>query len=261
MILPPLPHALERVVLIRAPREGVFRYFTDSRRFAAWWGAGSSIEPTPGGAVRIRYPNGVEVAGEVLAIEPPERIVFSYGYVSGRPIPVGASRVTVELAEDPAGTRLALRHEFDGASARDQHVQGWRYQLALFANVVADQQFAGAAERIDAWLAAWAEPDAARRRERFAALADGEVVFADRFACVAGLDDLVAHVGAVQQFFPGATLERVGDVLHCQGTAVADWRSRAADGAESGRGTNVFRFAPDGRIAGVVGLWAAPGAG
>jgi uncharacterized protein YndB with AHSA1/START domain len=250
-----LPHALDRVVLIHAPREGVFRYFTDSRRFAAWWGAGSSIDPRPGGAVHIRYPNGIEAAGEVLAIEPPARIVFSYGYASGQPIPAGASRVTVELAEDPAGTRLALRHEFAEAAVRDQHLPGWRYQLAVFANVVAEEAFAGAAERIDAWFAAWAETDAARQRAAFAGLAAAGVAFRDRYACVEGLDDLVAHIGALQQFFPGVWVERTGEVRHCQGTALADWRSRTADGGESGRGTNVFRFAPDGRIASVVGLW------
>jgi len=33
-----IEHVLERTVLIRAKRETVFRYFTDSERFAAWWG-------------------------------------------------------------------------------------------------------------------------------------------------------------------------------------------------------------------------------
>lgn len=256
MTLPPLPHALDRVVLIRAPREGVFRYFTDSRRFAAWWGPGSSIDAAPGGTVRIRYPNGIEAAGEVLEIEPPARIVFSYGYASGQPIPPGASRVTVELAETPDGTRLSLRHELAEADVRDQHVGGWRYQLALFANVVADETFANAAATADGWFAAWTEPDAATRRAAFAAVAADSVTFQDRYACVAGLDDLAAHAGAVQQFFPGVRLERSGDPQHCQGTLLCGWIARRADGAEAGRGTNVFRLAPDGRIAGAVGLWA-----
>lgn len=258
---PPLRQALERSVLLPVARHAVFPWLTDSRRFAAWWGAGSSIEPQPGGAVRIRYPNGIEAAGAVLEIQPPARIVFSYGYASGEPIPPGASRVTIELVEDPAGTRLSLRHEFADATVRDHHVQGWRYQLAVFANVVADEAFAGAAERIDAWCAAWGERDEAGRRAAFAALATGGVTFRDRYACVAGLDELVAHVGALQQFLPGARLERSGDVRQCQGTALADWRSCAADGAEIGRGTNVYRFAPDGRIAAVVGLWTPSAAG
>jgi len=257
---PPLPHALERTVRIQASREGVFRYFTDSGRFAAWWGAGSSIEPRPGGAVHVRYPNGVEASGEVLEIEPPARIVFSYGYASGRPIPPGASRVTVELFEEPEGTRLELRHEFGESGVRDAHVQGWSYQLAVFANVAADETHASAAERIDAWLAAWSQPDANARRSALDALAHPAIVFHDRYGCVAGVDDLAAHLTAVAQFFPGVRLERAGDVRHCQGEALADWVARAADGAERGRGTNHFRFAPDGRIAAVTGFWSAHGA-
>ncbi len=252
-----LPHALDRTVTIRAPREGVFRYFTDTRRFAAWWGAGSSIEPRPGGAVRIRYPNGVEAAGEVVEIEPPERIVFTYGYPSGEPIPPGASRVTVRLRDDDGGTRLELRHEFAEAAVRDHHVQGWRYQLAVFANVVSDETHAAAAERIDAWFAIWSEPDAATRRRVLEAQVTPDVSFRDRYSCTHGLDDLDAHLAAVAQFFPGVRLERAGEVRHCQAEALADWVARAADGAERGRGTNAFRFAPDGRIAAVVGFWSA----
>jgi uncharacterized protein YndB with AHSA1/START domain len=251
-----LPHALDRVVLIHAPREGVFRFFTDSRRFATWWGAGSAIDARPGGAVRIRYPNGVEAVGEVLEIAPPARLVFSYGYASGQPIPPGASRVTIELAQDPAGTRLSLRHEFAEPAVRDQHVGGWRYQLALFANVVADEIAGGAEARVDAWLAAWSETDAGRRRDALAAVATPRVEFRDRFACVVGLDDLDAHIAVIHQFFPGARLERLGALRHCQGTLLGDWRSLGAGGAETGRGTNVYRLAPDGRITNVVGLGA-----
>ena len=33
-------HVVERTVTIAARRETVFGFFTDSARFAAWWGAG-----------------------------------------------------------------------------------------------------------------------------------------------------------------------------------------------------------------------------
>jgi len=259
MTLPPLPHALDRTVRIRAPREGVFRYFTDSSRFAAWWGAGSLIDPRPGGALVVRYPNGVEASGEVLEIDPPASIVFTYGYASGQPIPPGASRVTIRLDEEGDGTRLELRHEFAESAVRDQHVQGWRSPLAVFANVVADEAFAGAEARIDAWLSVWSEPDGAVRRAALEAIASESVAFRDRYSCVAGLADLDAHLTAVAQFFPGVRLERSGDVRHCQGEALTDWVARAADGAERGRGTNLFRFAADGRIAAVTGFWSAEG--
>ena len=93
--------------------------------------------------MRIRYPEGTEASGEVLEIHEPERIVFSYGYTSGKPIPAGGSRVTIELRKHVAGTELHLWHEFAEAAVRDQHVQGWRYQVAVFANVVADEIHAG----------------------------------------------------------------------------------------------------------------------
>ena len=104
-----LPHRLERSVLIQADARTVFRFFTDSARWARWWGAGSSIEPRPGGRVSICYPNGARASGEVLAIEAPERLVFTFGMRAAIPSRRGVSRVTIRLEPQPAGTRLISR--------------------------------------------------------------------------------------------------------------------------------------------------------
>src|SRR5437899_3359402 len=154
--MPELPYHLERTVVIRAAPEAVFQFFTDSRLWANWWGAGSTIEAMPGGKVYIRHPNGVESLGEVLEVRPPTRIVFTYGFASGKPIPPGSSRVTVRLEPDRAGTRLHLLHEFAEPGARDEHVQGWRFQLSLFGNAVANEVYADAASVVDTWFGAWA---------------------------------------------------------------------------------------------------------
>ena len=251
-----LPHALDRHVIIRAHVETVFRYFTDSSRWATWWGPGSTIDPRPGGKLFIRYPNAVEAGGEVLEIDPPRRIVFTMGYATGQPMPIGASRVTIELAGDPAGTRLTLHHEFAEQAACENHVQGWRYQLSVFANVVADHQNAGAAVRVDEWFAAWSEPDPAKRERLLATAVSSGVSFRDRFSLVEGLDDLKPHLAAVHQFMPGMKLMRSGEPRHCQGTVLADWVATGPDGAERGRGTNVFALDQDGKIDAVVGFWA-----
>lgn len=255
----PLPHALDRRVLIRARRETVFRYFTDPVRWASWWGAGSSIDPRPGGRVFIRHPNAVESSGEVLEIDPPHRIAYTIGFASGQPMPVGGSRVTITLEDDPGGTRLHLRHEFAERDACEQHVQGWRYQLAVFANVVTDDALGDAAARVDAWFAAWSEPEGARRGSLLDEAAAAMVRFRDRYSLVEGRADLDPHLAAVHRFMPGHRLERAGEIRHCQGTVLADWIARGPDGAERGRGTNVFEFDADGRIAAVVGLWNPPG--
>ena len=252
-----LPYTMERKVLIRAKRETVFRYFTESERWAAWWGAGSTIDPRPGGKVYIRHPNAVEAGGEVVEIDPPRRIVFTNGYASGQPIPLGASVVTIELEADPAGTRLSLHHAFSDAAVRDHHVQGWRYQLSVFANVVSDHANAGAAEPIDAWFAAWSEPDDAKRLALLDRAVAPGVRFRDRWSMVDGRSDLEPHLAAVHRFMPGNRIERAGAVRHCQGTALADWVVKGADGAERGRGTNVFALDLDGKIEDVTGIWNA----
>jgi len=249
------PHRLDREIEIAARPETVFRFFTDATRWASWWGAGSTIDAVPGGRVRIVHPGGVEVSGEVVAVEPPERIVFTYGYVSGTPIPVGSSHVTLRVTAVPSGSRVTLAHEFEDSTGRDVHVQGWRYQLSLFANVVSAEVTAGAQNIVDRWHAAWVEPDAEARRQTLEAIVVPGVRVRDRFTSLAGVDELVPHITAAQQHMPGVRLERRGAVRVCQGTGLADWSAVAADGREVGTGTNVYEFGPDGRLAAVTGLW------
>ena len=251
-----LDFVLDRTVTIAARRETVFRYFTDSERFAAWWGAGSRIEPRPGGAVVIRFPNAIVAGGEVIEIVPPERVVFSYGFESGQPMPTGASRVTITLEEAAAGTLVRLRHELPSAEVRDEHVQGWRYQLAVFANVVAKEAHAGAATLADRFFGCWGETDAAKRRAELATIAAPELSFRDPYSCTSGIDDLNAHIAASQRFMPGVVLERQGEARSCQGVALVDWTVKGPDGNPRASGTNVFELAPDGRIARVTGVWA-----
>jgi hypothetical protein len=168
------------------------------------------------------------------------------------------SRVTITLESDPAGTRLHLRHEFAEIATRDHHLQGWRYQLAVFANVVADGLQGDATARVDAWFAAWSEPDAARRGVLLDEAVAPGVRFRDRFSLVEGRSDLDPHLAAVHVFMPGSRLTRSGDVRHCQGTVLADWVAQRGDGGEMGRGTNVFQLDADGRIEDVVGIWSPP---
>jgi uncharacterized protein YndB with AHSA1/START domain len=248
-----LPESLERRVSICARRETVFRYFTDPARFARWWGEGSSIEARPGGGVLIRNPNGVVVRGEVVEIEPPRRIVFTYGY--GAAGPAEQSLVTITLEENERGTELSLHHAFSSARIRDHHVQGWRYQLALFSKVVAEEAHAGAAERVDEFLRAWGEPDGETRRFLLESCATRDVVFHDAFSATAGLDEMLANLDAIQMHMPGIALVRDGDVRQSHGTALARWSAKRENGDLVGRGTNLFDLSPDGKIARVVGFW------
>jgi len=251
-----LPHAIDRTVLIRARRSTVFAFFTDSARWATWWGRGSSIEARPGGKVRIQYPEGTIASGKVLEIEPGQRIAFSYGYEAGKPVPPGGSRVTITLRDDPLGTVVSLRHEFADARVAEEHVQGWRYQLSVFANVASAAEYQGVEHTVDAWFAAWNATEAPRRRELLSGSCAMDVGFRDQWSCVQGIDDLVAHIGGAQRVMPGLDVARSGPVRQCQGTVLVDWAMRK-DGMAIASGTNVFDLAPDGRIRTGLGVMAA----
>lgn len=253
-----LPHSLDRAVVIRARPGTVFRYFTDTARFASWWGEGSSIDATPGGAVRIVYPGGVVVSGSVVSVKPAQQISFTYGYESKNRemVAPGGSLVTVTLEQHPEGTLLRLKHDLATVAARDAHVAGWRYQLAIFANIVTREEYGSAEALVDRYFAIWSEPDGARRNAELGAVGTSDLIFRDGFGVTASPSDLADHIGATQMHMPGLRLERDGALRQCQGTGVANWVTRAPDGSVAARGTNVFDFAPDGRLSRVVGLWA-----
>ncbi len=251
----PLTETLDRDVTIRAPRDLVFKFFTDIPRWASWWGAGSKIDARVGGDVLIVYPGGTEAGGKVLELDPPKKIVFSYGYVKGTPIALGESRVTIQLDAVREGTRVHLHHAFADATVRQQHVQGWRYQLSLFSNVVSNETHANAAAAVDAWFAMWSDPNKDSRHRDLDRITARDVTMLDRFSTIYGIDDVRAHVDAVHQHMPGSVLKRDGDVQHCQGTLLAKWTVAGADGQPRGTGTNVFLLDADGRIQSVTGFW------
>jgi uncharacterized protein YndB with AHSA1/START domain len=249
-----LTHRLDRNLVIQATPAIVFSFLTETPRWAAWWGGGSEIEARPGGRMRIVYPGGREATGEVLEVVAPERIVFTYGYTDGQMIPPGGSRVTITLEPFGLATRLRLTHEVADENVRNAHIQGWRYQLSLFANIATDAVNAGAAGIVDAWFEAWADADAASRKSTLSRIAVSSLSFHDRFSNTDGIDDLVAHITAAQHFMPGIRMHRHGDVRHCQGMVLADYVARSPDGNDRARGTNVFVFDAQGRIERVTGF-------
>jgi uncharacterized protein YndB with AHSA1/START domain len=249
-----LPYRLDRTITIEAPPSLVFCFLTESPRWAAWWGKGSEIDARPGGRVTIRYPDGTEAIGEVVEVSPQRRIVFTYGYAAGALIPPGGSRVTIDLERVGPATRVHLVHEFAEETVRDRHVQGWRYQLSLFANLVSDAAFSDAAAVVDTWFDVWADADPEARTRSLSRITGTDVRFRDRYSHTENRDDLIAHIAAAQQFMPGVRMERAGDARHCQGTVLADFVVRGRDGTARGSGTNVFVFSADGRLQSITGF-------
>ena len=75
----PLRHELQ----IAAPPEVVFAYFTDPGRMVEWMGVGALLDPRPGGALRIDANGRDVVVGEYVELDPPRRLVFTWGFDGG----------------------------------------------------------------------------------------------------------------------------------------------------------------------------------
>jgi uncharacterized protein YndB with AHSA1/START domain len=72
--------AVEVEVRIDAAPETVFEFFTDPTKMVQWMGRSHELDPRPGGTFRCDI-NGRDVAsGAYLELDPPRRVVFSWGW-------------------------------------------------------------------------------------------------------------------------------------------------------------------------------------
>jgi uncharacterized protein YndB with AHSA1/START domain len=122
---------LEVSVHIAARPETVFPYFTDPARYVQWMGNHVTLDPVPGGSYRVRMRDGVEVAGEFVEVEPPHRLVFTWGWTHEHAVAPGTTRVVVTLSAEDGGTRVVLRHhDLPDDEQRRHHRTGWDLYLA-----------------------------------------------------------------------------------------------------------------------------------
>jgi uncharacterized protein YndB with AHSA1/START domain len=124
------PGVLEVTVHIAARPETVFSYFTDPARYAQWMGGGAVLDPAPGGVYQVSMRDGVQAAGEFVEVEPPRRLVFTWGWTHRYAVAPGSTRVVVTFHEEDGGTRVVLRHyDLPTDEQRDQHRTGWAMYL------------------------------------------------------------------------------------------------------------------------------------
>ena len=112
----------QELVLTRvfdAPRELVFKAWTDPKRVAQWWGPRGFSNPVceldlrPGGAIRIhmRGPDGTvyPMTGVYQEVVEPERIVFTSAALDDKGNPMFEVSTTVNFAEQDGKTKQILR--------------------------------------------------------------------------------------------------------------------------------------------------------
>lgn len=139
-----------------APRELVFKAWTDANQFKQWFGAaaceGSSLQSVKADArvggkyrLQVRRADGefFTTVGIYREVKPPERLVFTWQFEKdgsgdefGKVEPPELL-VTLEFKARGQQTELILTHErFASVESRDRHEEGWGRCLAELAKFV-----------------------------------------------------------------------------------------------------------------------------
>jgi uncharacterized protein YndB with AHSA1/START domain len=137
---------IERI--IDAPREEVFRAWTDPEELRRWWGPGeyatqyAEVDLRPGGnyllVLQAAEGDAMHLTGTFHEVAPPERLVYSWRWIRGWADPA-ESIVTVEFEDLGERTRIVLIHRGLDASPHgpDSYRMGWESGLDKLATTVA----------------------------------------------------------------------------------------------------------------------------
>ena len=121
---------LEVTTHIAAPPEKVWPYLTDPARYALWMGTEVTLSPAPGGLYRVHMREGIEALGEFVELDPPHRLVFTWGWQDHPVVPPGSTTVEVTLEATDEGTLVRLTHRgLPDTESVAHHRQGWESYL------------------------------------------------------------------------------------------------------------------------------------
>lgn len=123
-------------ITIEATADVVFRHLTEREGLLRWMAIEATADPVAGGELTWTHENGATMVGRFVELEPPERVVFRYGWEGDRMgVPPEASTVEVTLTERGGSTRLVLVHRGLPTGSVDEHRHGWQHFLGQLAGL------------------------------------------------------------------------------------------------------------------------------
>ena len=121
---------------IEARPDEVYEYFTRSDAMEAWMGQFARLDPVIGGEFAVDI-EGTAVRGRYLELDPPKRLVVSWGFAGSDELPAGASTVQVDLLDEDGGTRVEITHTDLPEPRAAGHETGWHHFLGRLRDHVA----------------------------------------------------------------------------------------------------------------------------
>lgn len=123
-----------REVRIDASPQDVFPFFTDPVKMVVWKAVEATLDPRPGGIFRIDVTGHDTARGEYVEIDPPRRVVFTFGWeAEGSPEPAGSTTVEVTFIPDGDGTLVRLVHRGVPEQLLGRSGEGWDHYLRRLA--------------------------------------------------------------------------------------------------------------------------------
>jgi uncharacterized protein YndB with AHSA1/START domain len=123
-------------VRIAAPPEIVFPYFTDPALATRWIADAAHLDARAGGIFALDV-RGNPARGEYVVVDPPQRVVFTWGIEGRGDFPPGSSTVEVVLRAEGDDTVVTLTHrELPSDEYRRSHREGWAEFMAILVGVV-----------------------------------------------------------------------------------------------------------------------------
>lgn len=111
---------------IDARPEVVFEYLTTNAGMTAWMGQHASLDARPGGQFAVDIA-GYAVRGSYLHVEPPTRVVVSWGIIGTPDLAAGSTTVEFRLSPTERGTLVELTHSELPDTALAGHRDGWEH--------------------------------------------------------------------------------------------------------------------------------------
>lgn len=122
------PDGVVREVWVAARPETVFPFFTDASKIVQWMGVEAQVEAKPGGMFRCNVTGKSVARGEMVAVDPHSRIVFTWGWEGpDATVKPGESTVEVTLTAENDGTRVRLTHRGLSGEMAERHDHGWSH--------------------------------------------------------------------------------------------------------------------------------------
>ena len=122
-------------ITIEASPQEVFPYLVQPDLLVRWLGSWVDVDPQPGGVFGANVGQTL-VRGTYVAVEPPHRVVFTWGIPGSPQLPAGSSTVEIVLRAEGGATVVELTHRDLPVERQADHRQGWTNLLDVLASIL-----------------------------------------------------------------------------------------------------------------------------